>query len=65
MTELPLATTPSAAGKSMALTVLARVTTAAFAPHDVKGWNGTLPTLTLLVDRGDGVWLASNGASSR
>ena len=65
VTELPLATTPSAAGKSMALTVLARVTTAAFAPHDVKGWNGTLPTLTLLVDRGDGVWLASNGASSR
>ena len=63
VTELPLATTPSAAGKSLALTVLARVATAAYTPHDVKGYNSTLPTLTLLVDRGDGVWLASNGGA--
>ena len=63
VTELPLATTPSAAGKSLSFTVLARVATAAFAPHDVKGWNGTMPTLTLLVDRGDGLWLASNGGA--
>lgn len=59
--ELPLATTPSAAGKSVHFTVLARVITPAFTPSVDHGYNGTLPTLTLLIDRGDGAWLASNG----
>jgi hypothetical protein len=61
--EIPLATTPSAAGKSLAFTVLARTATASFVSHDTRGWNETMPTLTLLVDRGDGVWLASNGGA--
>ena len=60
--ELPLSTTPSASGHSVHLSVLARTVRPAF--HRRRGgggWNATMATLILLIDRGDGVWLASNG----
>ena len=61
--ELPLASMPSAAGRSVHFTVLARTVKSAF-HHQVKdGWNTTMATLTLLIDRGDGVWLSSNGGA--
>ena len=81
--EIPLVSTPSAAGRSLHFTVLARTATAA---HDANVEGGhreddeqhgrrqnitsagrglvpatQRPTLTLLIDRGDGKWLASNG----
>ena len=58
--ELGLATTPSAAGKVMHFTVLARTSLRAFGSSgEQKGQ--MMPTITLLIDRGDGQWLASNG----
>jgi hypothetical protein len=65
--EIPLVSTPSAAGKSLHFTVLAR--TATTATHRAADEQHTTtaapqrPSLTLLIDRGDGKWLASNGGA--
>ena len=59
--ELPLASMPSAAGHSVHFTVFARTVKSAFHPRVKDGWNTTMATLILLIDRGDGVWLSSNG----